>query len=156
VSSLLAGGLTLDEIPYWRDGTLEKYTPSGDYVVHQVSPAGPSRNSRAPGPARHTDARGREVMSIGKTYKEALQKSIRFAGRRGTPGSGPGVWEVGVPTSGPETRHSAPTARTISQELHDDRPAASVTPAFTVPARWQLPQLRFWHWWNFGGNISAV
>ena len=29
VSSLLAGGMTLDEIPYWRDGTLEKYTPSG-------------------------------------------------------------------------------------------------------------------------------
>ena len=33
VSSLLAGGLTLDDIPYWRDGTLEKYSPSGDYVV---------------------------------------------------------------------------------------------------------------------------
>src|SRR5680860_394426 len=33
VSSKLAAGLTLDEIPYWRDGTLEKYTPSGDYVV---------------------------------------------------------------------------------------------------------------------------
>ncbi len=33
ISALLAGGLTLDEIPYWRDGTLEKYTPSGDYVV---------------------------------------------------------------------------------------------------------------------------
>ena len=33
VSSMLAGGLTLDEIPYWREGTLEKYTPSGDYVV---------------------------------------------------------------------------------------------------------------------------
>ena len=33
ISSLLAGGLTLDEIPYWRDGTLEKYTPSGEYVV---------------------------------------------------------------------------------------------------------------------------
>jgi len=30
VSSLLAGGMTMDEIPYWRDGTLEKYTPSGD------------------------------------------------------------------------------------------------------------------------------
>ena len=27
VSSQLAGGLTLDEIPYWREGTLEKYTP---------------------------------------------------------------------------------------------------------------------------------
>ena len=33
VSSLLAGGLTLDEIPYWRQGTLEKYEPWGDYVV---------------------------------------------------------------------------------------------------------------------------
>jgi len=33
VSSLLAAGVTLDEIPYWRSGTLEKYTPSGDYIV---------------------------------------------------------------------------------------------------------------------------
>src|SRR4030043_2346029 len=33
VSSMLAGGLTLDEIPYWRDGTLEKYTPWGEYGV---------------------------------------------------------------------------------------------------------------------------
>ncbi|MBT8357803.1 MAG: ATP-grasp domain-containing protein, partial [Deltaproteobacteria bacterium] len=28
VSAMLAGGLTMDEIPYWRSGTLEKYTPS--------------------------------------------------------------------------------------------------------------------------------
>jgi carbamoyl-phosphate synthase large subunit len=47
ISSMLAAGMTLDELPYWREGTLEKYTPVG------------------------------EVMSIGKTYKEALQKSIR-------------------------------------------------------------------------------
>ena len=33
VSALLAAGITLDELPYWRDGSLEKYTPSGDYVV---------------------------------------------------------------------------------------------------------------------------
>ncbi|MGN0034328.1 MAG: ATP-grasp domain-containing protein, partial [Coriobacteriales bacterium] len=33
VSALLAAGVTLDELPYWRDGSLEKYTPSGDYVV---------------------------------------------------------------------------------------------------------------------------
>jgi carbamoyl-phosphate synthase large subunit len=33
ISSLLAAGLTLDEIPYWREGTLDKYTPWGDYVV---------------------------------------------------------------------------------------------------------------------------
>ena len=33
VSALLACGLTLDEIPYWKDGTLDNYKPSGDYVV---------------------------------------------------------------------------------------------------------------------------
>ncbi|NCC75893.1 MAG: carbamoyl-phosphate synthase large subunit, partial [Clostridia bacterium] len=33
ISAMLAAGLTLDEIPYWRDGTLDRYTPSGDYVV---------------------------------------------------------------------------------------------------------------------------
>ena len=33
VSALLAAGLTLDEIPYWKEGTLEKYEPHGDYVV---------------------------------------------------------------------------------------------------------------------------
>jgi carbamoyl-phosphate synthase large subunit len=30
VSAKLASGMSMDEIPYWRDGTLEKYTPSGD------------------------------------------------------------------------------------------------------------------------------
>src|SRR5574344_2462200 len=37
ISAKLASGMTLDEIPYWRDGTLDKYTPGGapdgDYVV---------------------------------------------------------------------------------------------------------------------------
>ena len=33
ISSKLAAGLNMDEIPYWRDGTLEKYTPWGEYVV---------------------------------------------------------------------------------------------------------------------------
>jgi carbamoyl-phosphate synthase large subunit len=37
ISAKLAAGLTLDEIPYWRDGTLDKYTPSGDYVVVKLA-----------------------------------------------------------------------------------------------------------------------
>ncbi|MCX7046578.1 MAG: carbamoyl-phosphate synthase large subunit [Candidatus Sumerlaeota bacterium] len=77
ISSLLAGGMTMDELPYWRDGTLEKYTPSGDYVVVKFSRWAFEKfegvldrlgtQMRAVG----------EVMSIGKTYKEACQKSIR-------------------------------------------------------------------------------
>src|SRR5512138_1983582 len=33
VSSKLAGGLDLDDLPYWRGGTLERYEPWGEYVV---------------------------------------------------------------------------------------------------------------------------
>jgi len=77
VSSLLAGGLTLDEIPYWRDGTLEKYTPSGDYVVIKFA-RWAFEKFRGIKDQLGTQMRAvGEVMSIGKNYKEALQKAIR-------------------------------------------------------------------------------
>ncbi len=77
VSSLLAGGLTLDEIPYWRDGTLDKYTPSGDYVVVKF-PRWAFEKFEGVEDVLGTQMRSvGEVMSIGKTYKEALQKAIR-------------------------------------------------------------------------------
>jgi len=77
VSSLLAGGLTLDEIPYWRDGSLEKYTPSGDYVVVKFARwAFEKFDGLKDKLGTQMQAVG-EVMSIGKTYKEALQKAIR-------------------------------------------------------------------------------
>ena len=77
VSSKLAGGLTLDELPYWRAGTLDKYTPSGDYVVAKFP-----RWAFEKFPGAHdklgTQMRAvGEVMSIGKTHKEALQKAVR-------------------------------------------------------------------------------
>lgn len=77
VSSMLAGGLTLDEIPYWRDGTLEKYTPSGDYVVVKFA-RWAFEKFRGVEDKLGTQMRGvGEVMSLGKTYKEAFQKAIR-------------------------------------------------------------------------------
>ena len=77
VSSLLAGGLTLDEIPYWREGTLEKYTPWGEYVVVKFARWA---FEKFPGSEDKLGTQMRavgEVMSLGKTYKEAFQKSIR-------------------------------------------------------------------------------
>jgi len=77
VSSMLAGGLTLDEIPYWRDGTLDKYTPSGDYVVVKFAKwAFEKFDGLEDKLGTQMKAVG-EVMSIGKNYKEAFQKSIR-------------------------------------------------------------------------------
>jgi carbamoyl-phosphate synthase large subunit len=77
ISAKLAAGLTLDEIPYWRDGTLEKYTPSGDYVVIKFARWAFEKFKDAEDKLGTQMRAVGEVMSIGKTYKEALQKSIR-------------------------------------------------------------------------------
>jgi len=77
ISSLLACGITLDELPYWREDTLDKYTPSGDYVVVKFARwAFEKFEGLEDKLGTQMQAVG-EVMSIGKTYKEALQKAIR-------------------------------------------------------------------------------
>jgi carbamoyl-phosphate synthase large subunit len=77
VSAKLAAGMTMDEIPYWRDGTLDKYTPNGDYVVLKFA-RWAFEKFRAVEDRLGTQMKAvGEVMSIGKTYKEALQKAIR-------------------------------------------------------------------------------
>jgi len=77
ISAKLAAGLTLDEIPYWREGTLEKYSPSGDYVVVKFARWAFEKFRDAEDRLGTQMRAVGEVMSIGKTYKEAFQKSIR-------------------------------------------------------------------------------
>jgi carbamoyl-phosphate synthase large subunit len=77
ISSMLAAGLTLDEIPYWRDGTLDQYTPSGDYVVVKFARWAFEKFHGAQDILGTQMRAVGEVMSIGKNYKEALQKAIR-------------------------------------------------------------------------------
>jgi carbamoyl-phosphate synthase large subunit len=77
VSSMLAGGLTLDEIPYWREGTLEKYTPWGDYVVIKFARWAFEKFKGAEDRLGTQMRAVGEVMSIGKNFKEAFQKAIR-------------------------------------------------------------------------------
>jgi carbamoyl-phosphate synthase large subunit len=77
VSSMLAGGLTLDEIPYWRDGTLEKYTPSGDYVVVKFSRWAFEKFKGVEDKLGTQMRAVGEVMSLGKNYKEACQRLQR-------------------------------------------------------------------------------
>lgn len=77
ISALLACGLTLDELPYWKEGTLDKYTPSGDYVVVKFAKwAFEKFDGLKDKLGTQMHAVG-EVMSIGKNYKEAFQKAIR-------------------------------------------------------------------------------
>ena len=74
---MLASGLTLDEIPCGKYGTLDKYYPDGDYVVVKFARWA---FEKFKGVSDHLGTQMRavgEVMSIGKTYKEAFQKAIR-------------------------------------------------------------------------------
>ncbi len=77
VSAMLASGLTLDEIPCGRHGTLDKYVPTGDYVVIKFARWAFEKFKGAQDKLGTQMRAVGEVMSIGKTYKEAFQKAIR-------------------------------------------------------------------------------
>ncbi len=77
VSAMLASGLTLDEIPCGKHGTLDKYAPGGDYVVIKFSRWAFEKFKGVQDKLGTQMRAVGEVMSIGKTYKEAFQKAIR-------------------------------------------------------------------------------
>ena len=77
VSAMLACGLTLDEIPCGTYGTLDKYVPDGDYIVIKFARWAFEKFKGAEDKLGTQMRAVGEVMSIGKTYKEAFQKAIR-------------------------------------------------------------------------------
>ncbi len=77
VSAMLAAGLTLDEIPCGKYGTLDKYVPGGDYIVIKFARWAFEKFKGAQDKLGTQMRAVGEVMSIGKTYKEAFQKAIR-------------------------------------------------------------------------------
>jgi carbamoyl-phosphate synthase large subunit len=77
ISAMLAGGYKLKDIPYWREGTLDKYTPWGDYVVIKFARWTFEKFREAEDRLGTQMKAVGEVMSIGKNYKEAFQKAIR-------------------------------------------------------------------------------
>ncbi len=77
ISAKLAVGITLDELPYWKEGTLDKYVPSGDYVVVKFPRWAFEKFPQAEDKLFTQMQAVGEVMSIGKNFKEAFQKAIR-------------------------------------------------------------------------------
>ena len=77
ISAMLASGLTLDEIPCGKYGTLDKYVPDGDYVVIKFARWAFEKFKGSEDKLGTQMKAVGEVMSIGKTYKEAFQKAIR-------------------------------------------------------------------------------
>ncbi|HAK58651.1 MAG TPA: carbamoyl phosphate synthase large subunit, partial [Lachnospiraceae bacterium] len=77
VSAMLATGLTLKDIPCGKYGTLDKYYPDGDYVVIKFARWAFEKFKGIEDKLGTQMRAVGEVMSIGKTYKEAFQKAIR-------------------------------------------------------------------------------
>ena len=77
VSTKLASGITMDELPYWRKGSLEKYEPYGDYVVVKFARWAFEKFPKASDKLGTQMKAVGEVMSIGQNFKEAFQKAVR-------------------------------------------------------------------------------
>lgn len=77
VSAMLAAGLTLKDIPCGKYGTLDKYVPDGDYVVIKFARWAFEKFKGVEDKLGTQMRAVGEVMSIGKTFKEAFQKAVR-------------------------------------------------------------------------------
>ena len=77
VSAMLAAGLTLADIPCGKYGTLDKYVPDGDYVVIKFARWAFEKFKGVEDKLGTQMRAVGEVMSIGKSFKEAFQKAIR-------------------------------------------------------------------------------
>ena len=85
VSAMLATGLTLKDLPCGKYGTLDRYKPDADYVVIKFARWAFEKFKGVEDKLGTQMKAVGEVMSIGKTYKEAFQKAIRSleTGRQG-------------------------------------------------------------------------
>jgi len=77
ISTALAAGSTLAEIPYWKKESLDQYEPGGDYIVIKFARWAFEKFPQAQDVLGTQMKAVGEVMSIGATYKEAFQKAIR-------------------------------------------------------------------------------
>ncbi|MDR2884130.1 MAG: carbamoyl-phosphate synthase large subunit, partial [Deferribacteraceae bacterium] len=77
ISAKLAVGYTLDELPHYQFGTLDKYIPTGDYTVIKFARwAFDKFKGEKDILGTQMKAVG-EVLSIGHTFKEGFLKAIR-------------------------------------------------------------------------------
>lgn len=77
VSAMLASGLDLSDIPCGKYGSLDNYVPDGEYVVIKFARWAFEKFKGSEDKLGTQMKAVGEVMSIGKTYKEAFQKAIR-------------------------------------------------------------------------------
>lgn len=143
ISAKLAVGLTLAELPYYRDGTLDKYRPSGDYVVSKFARWAFEKFPEVEDKLGTQMQAVGEVMSIGKDFKEAFQKAIRSL-EIGRFGLGGAKALANLSASELRTRLRQPSSERyflIYEALRQGVPVAELA-ALTKIKAWFLEQMR--------------
>jgi carbamoyl-phosphate synthase large subunit len=77
ISAMLATGLNLSDIPCGKYGSLDKYVPDGDHLVIKYARWAFEKFKGSQDKLGTQMKAVGEIMSVGKTYKEAFQKAIR-------------------------------------------------------------------------------
>ena len=77
ISAMLATGLNLSDIPCGKYGSLDKYVPNGDHLVIKYARWAFEKFKGSQDKLGTQMKAVGEIMSVGKTYKEAFQKAIR-------------------------------------------------------------------------------
>jgi hypothetical protein len=69
-----------------------------------------------------------------------------------------GIWQVGVPKSGPGAAHSGTNcaATVLNGNYNDGTSSRLISPAFTIPPASSSPYLRFWQWYSFANSDYGV
>ncbi len=143
ISTKLAAGLTMNEIPYWRAGTLEKYEPWGDYVVIKFARWAFEKFPQAQDVLGTQMKAVGEVMSIAKNFQESFQKSIRSLEiKRYGPGQDEDIKELSLDEL--KQRLSAPSSKRVFLLYEALRRGMTVEELYqeTFIGRWFIGQMK--------------
>jgi bacillopeptidase F (M6 metalloprotease family) len=69
-----------------------------------------------------------------------------------------GTWEIGQPTSGPNSGHLSTncSATVLAGNYSEGVNSRLISPMITIPASDQNPRLRFWQWYNFNAGDTGM
>lgn len=68
-----------------------------------------------------------------------------------------GTWQVGMPTSGPDTAYAGVrcAATVLAADYHEGVDSKLISPPFLVPNATASPAVQFWHWYSFNAGDNG-
>jgi len=145
----LSPGYWNDSSGHWTRGWLDLTPYAGQTALLGLYFSSSSSGGTSAGPGWYVDDM---LIETGPQAPFVSPESFEDAGASARWTADLGVWEVGVPTSGPGAAHGGSNclATILNGSYTENRSSRVSSQAFVVPSASSNPRLRFWHWWSFG------